>query len=221
MKWISGKDQDRWVIEEIFHRKKCGYFVDLAATDGIKSNNTYLLEKYFDWKGICIEANPVFHKALKVNRKCHIYTDAVDSDDNSEVLYRVLNGPSGGIIGNDTDNNPKVRNIRGNNARIQKMTTRTLESILDEVGAPRVIEYLSLDVEGAETRILRTFPFHKYTFLAMTIERPTKELNELLFKNGYHFVKNSKMDTFYIHESLSNFDQIKLEPFEQIPPKLR
>ena len=34
-----------WVIDTIFNYKTGGYFVDLAATDGIAINNTLLLEK--------------------------------------------------------------------------------------------------------------------------------------------------------------------------------
>ncbi len=95
----------------------------------------------------------------------------------------------------------------------------TLESVLDKNQAPKIIDYLSLDVEGAETEVLINFPFEKYTFLAMSIERPSPELNKLLFKNGYVFVKNFKVDTFYIHKSIENFKQIKKNDFEQLPPK--
>ena len=85
--------------------------------------------------------------------------------------------------------------------------------------APKTIEYLSLDVEGAETAVLKYFPFNKYKFLAMTIERPTKELNATLFKNDYTFVKNYKVDTFYIHKSLEDEISINYEEFFQIGKK--
>ena len=35
-----------------------GYFIELGAYDGITLSNTYLLEKKFKWKVICIE--PLF-----------------------------------------------------------------------------------------------------------------------------------------------------------------
>ena len=85
------------------------------------------------------------------------------------------------------------------------------------------MDYLSLDIEGAETRALRTFPFDKYTFLTMTIERPTVELENLLFENGYHFVMKSKkmgFDTFYVHESIPGFDNIHKETYESTPKKV-
>ena len=39
------KIKDKWVIEDIFKFKTNGYFVDLAATNGLFENNTYVLEK--------------------------------------------------------------------------------------------------------------------------------------------------------------------------------
>ena len=53
----------------------------------------------------------------------------------------------------------------------------------------------------------------------MTIERPSKELNDLLFRNNYVFVKNYKVDTFYVHKDLIKKINIKLNKFEQVPPK--
>ena len=73
--------------------------------------------------------------------------------------------------------------------------------------------------EGAETEVLKNFPFSKYKFLALTIERPTKRLNKILFKNGYVFVKNHKVDSFYVHENLKNLSRIEKKPFSQIGRK--
>ena len=98
------------------------------------------------------------------------------------------------IIDNDTDNNFEIRKTGkfglDKSTKIKK-TTKTLEYILDKFNAPKIIDYLSLDVEGSELRILKNFPFNKYTFLALTIERPPIELEEILFKNGYVFVKHN------------------------------
>ena len=40
LKFIGQKGQDEWIIDTIFKYKKNGYFIDLAATDGLKINNT-------------------------------------------------------------------------------------------------------------------------------------------------------------------------------------
>jgi FkbM family methyltransferase len=221
MKYYSQKEQDRWVIEEVFHRKRGGYFLDLAATDGIFLNNTFALETQYGWNGVCIEPNPFFFQRLNINRQC-IRTNKCIDEKRGEVEF-VLFNELGGIIDDDTDNNMAIRRRQIEDARskggVIRLATVPLASVLDEINAPSTIDFFSFDVEGAETRILRSFPFEKYRFLSLTVERPTPELNEILFANGYIFVKNLSFDSFYVHESLETVSQIKKETFVQIPPK--
>jgi len=219
--YFSTKDQDRWVIEDVFKLKRDGFFVDLSATDGIRDNNTYVLENIFGWTGICIEPNPNFQDQIKRNRKCQISSSCIS--DFEEKIEFILNRGNGGIISDDCDNNVEKRKKLIEKFRkedkIIKLTAITFQQLLDNYNAPNVIDYLSLDIEGAEERVFRNFPFDKYKFLCMTIERPTPELNKTLLNNGYVFVKNYKVDTFYIHSSIKNQVNFKLEEFEQVPLK--
>ena len=110
--------------------------------------------------------------------------------------------------------------LRGKKKRnIEKRVTKTLLSILKDCKAPKIIDFFSLDVEGAETSILKNFPFDRYRFLSLVIERPSNSINQILFDNNYIFVKNYKVDGFYIHESLKNKINIKYEKFFQINKK--
>lgn len=219
---LSVSGQDRWVID-VLKGKTNGFFIDLGAGDGFSGNNTYVLEKYYGWKGLCIEPNPILFDVLtnKYERRCTRISDLVDAE--SKRVDYLMNGQDSGIIDSDTDNNDRVRaaqiealRLRG---RVKTVRTKTLVDVLDENSAPRTIDYFSFDVEGAETRILRNFRFDRYTFLTLTIERPTPELNDILFRNGYSFVRNSLYDTFYVHQSIPGFSEIKRMPFEQLPQK--
>jgi hypothetical protein len=68
--------------------------------------------------------------------------------------------------------------------------------------APKIIDYLSLDVEGAELFIMKDFPFDRYVFKCMTVERPKDELKSLFERNGYKHVLDFKRgDTLWAHES--------------------
>jgi hypothetical protein len=49
--------QDLEVLRK-YKNKYNGYFVDIGASDGIIYSNTYLLEKRYGWKGICVEPLP-------------------------------------------------------------------------------------------------------------------------------------------------------------------
>lgn len=220
---LSDRGQDRWVINEVFPGKSNGFFLELGAADGFSESNTYVLEKRYGWNGICIEPHPDLFDALvnKYKRSCTCVPKAVDATRGSVEF--VLSGQTSGLINDEADNSPTKRADLIDAARAEGRVTVVealpLAELLDEYGAPSVIDYFSFDVEGLETRILREFPFDRYTFLAITIERPTPELNELLFSNGYHFVRNSLYDTFYVHESLPGFSEIEREPFEQLPLK--
>ena len=45
---------------------------------------------------------------------------------------------------------------------VKTLRTSLLHEILDELQAPRFFEYFSLDIEGSEYEVLRSFPFNKY-----------------------------------------------------------
>jgi hypothetical protein len=217
----SQKGQDRWVIEEALSGKREGYFLDLAASDGIQLSNTLVLVRDYGWDGLCIEPNPFFYKILVQNRQATCLPQFID-DRRGHVEF-VLFGELGGIVAPDTDNNDGTRAQHINYARKNRgslwMETITLPDALEIARAPKVMDYFSFDVEGAKTRILETFPFDQYTFLALTIERPTPQLNYCLFANSYVFVRNIMHDTFYVHCSLPGIEKVALSPFAQVPGK--
>jgi FkbM family methyltransferase len=212
------KGQDRWVICDILPWKRRGFFLDLAAADGVTHSNTHVLEKWFGWTGICIEPNPEFFAELKARRLC-VLDQSVISDTPETVQFRTDNGQLGGVVADDTDNNPRVRGHQLAQAKIIELEALPLNAILDRHNAPRVIDYFSLDVEGCEERVLRTLDFRRYQFRCLTVERPTPGVNAILFEQGYVFVKNYSFDSFYIHSSVLETRPIPCEPFEQVPPK--
>jgi len=211
------KRQDIWVTQ-ILGEKTNGYFVDLAAADGITHSNTHFLEKEYLWDGICIEPNPVFFDSLKAERNC-ICENLAISNRNEVVDFRIDNGQCGGIVADDTDNNIKTRSGQLKTAEIIQVQANTLEYVLDKHQAPSIIDYLSLDIEGSEERVIENFNFDKYRFNCITIERPTKLVNDTLFRNGYVFVKNYQYDSFYVHEEIQLKYSIYCDYFEQLPKK--
>ena len=59
LNFFGSKDQDKWVIQDIFNFKKRDIF-RFGSYKWLMENNTYVLESYFDWDGIAIEANERF-----------------------------------------------------------------------------------------------------------------------------------------------------------------
>lgn len=220
--FLGGVDQDRWVVEEVFGPSYSGYFLELGALDGFVSSNTYVLEKLYGWRGICIEPQPEQFVRLRKNRSCVCVQECIGDAAGEEVSFLLDQGRSG-IISEDTDNNPLVRaaELRAaeENGLIVRMRTKTLAQVLIENCAPSTIDFFSFDVEGAETRILRDFPFDDFKFLTLVVERASPELNKILESNGYKFVTLRVGDSFYVHESIPCFDSIPKSPFQQAPAK--
>jgi len=59
--------QDLFLLE-FYNKKYNGYFIEIGASNGITDSNTYLVEKDYNWKGICVEPIPYRFRDLKNNR---------------------------------------------------------------------------------------------------------------------------------------------------------
>lgn len=191
----SQAGQDFWVYAEAFNEKKGGYFLDIGAHDGLTLSNTYILESRYSWSGICVEANPITYKSLKKNRRSTCLNICLDRE--AGTVDFTLRSVMGGIVDEDVDNNTAKAKKRG---EVIQLPTFRLDSVLEKQQAPKVIDYLSIDVEGAEERILADFDFNQYTFRCITIERPSEKLRNILQNNGYCLVRELQgLDCYYVH----------------------
>lgn len=73
-----------------------------------------------------------------------------------------------------------------------------------------MIDFLSLDIEGAEYIALKLFPFDEYIFRCMVIERPNRQLNLLLHRHNYRQVAHLNYDVVYMHADFLN--ELNLDP---------
>lgn len=182
--------QDLLVLDLLGHKRN-GFFVDLAARYWHRGSNSFLLETYYDWNGICIEPDNNFARGLTLNRTCMVICNNPISDRNGEVVH--FNYKIGGWNSKGNEDGSKV--------------TVTLNTVLDSANAPTEMDYLSLDVEDHEWAVLSQFNFNKYRFSVMTVERPPSALHTLLTNHGYRWLtqlKGNFGETVYVHQSIPN-----------------
>lgn len=203
----STQGQDQWVIERVFPGKRGGWFIDSGAgPDGIRGSNSYVLETEFDWRGLLVEPHPECYKRVKANRSA-IVEECCLTDSFGEVEFVLnefpelssipqhLSEPNFVAAGFASKQLPKVR-----------VPCVPLWELLRRHSAPPVIEYMSLDIEGAEWIALKDFPFAEFRILCMTIERGGKSYDKLrakLRREGYRLVRAVIPDDFYVHESIN------------------
>jgi FkbM family methyltransferase len=193
--------QDLFVITELDF-KTSGYFVDFGATNGIDSNNSYLLEKEFGWSGIVAEPAKRWHKDLKMNRHCSVETDCVWRDSNSILTFNETDyGEYSTIDAYGASDHHRQDRETG---RRYEVKTISLLDLLEKHHAPREIDYLSVDTEGSEYEILSNFSFDRYRFRIITCEHnftPARDkIFDLLTQNGYvrKFEEVSNFDDWYV-----------------------
>lgn len=141
------------LVANIAQYKKYGYYVEVGAADGIAGSNTYALEKVLGWTGVLCEPAKIFHTDLRNNRpKSQICHELVWSTNGDAVNFNETTIPtlSGVEIFSNSDKNADKRISK------QKYLLRsiTLNKILEDYNAPKCIDYISIDCEGSELKIL-------------------------------------------------------------------
>lgn len=197
----ASEGQDRLVLE-LLDDKKNGFFVDLAARYWQRGSNSFALETYHNWQGICIEPDNNYARGLVLNRTCLTICNNPVSDKNGELVR--FNYKIGGTRSKGNEDNDKV--------------TVTLNDILRSSNAPAHMDYLSLDVEDHEMAVLSKFDFQNYRFNVLTVERPVQSLHELLSRNGYRWLtqlKGNFGETVYLHQSVPGF-KVKLDKYRPL-----
>ncbi|HEY5959228.1 MAG TPA: FkbM family methyltransferase [Polyangiaceae bacterium] len=201
--------QDEFVIRMLGQHTN-GFFLDSGASDGVSASNTYLLEKELGWTGICVEPNLALFDYLVRNRRavcvnCCLY----DREGDVEFLEA---GTLGGVL---SDYQPSLlelatrtydipRDLQGRLETVTKQA-RTVSSLLAEYNAPQVIDYWSLDTEGSELRILKSFPFARYRVRVISVEHNRysirHEIQSFLESQGYVLAAKFDIDDCYVEKA--------------------
>lgn len=217
--FFSEYAQDRFVVG-FFAKKRSGFFVDIGAFDGVNLSNTFALEKYYGWNGICVEPSEKFSELVK-NRKCICLNCAVlGKNFSASFVYYKNSALQSGIEGFVNEAEAKKQGYNISEKSVFNVKTKTLQSLLEENNAPYFVDYLSLDTEGCEFEILKDFDFSKYKFGVITAEHnKNKKLRKdtyfLLQKNGYFRIAKTCLDDFYISPNLvpAPVLAVRLTPF--------
>lgn len=187
-----------------------GFFVELGANDGIKQSNTLFFERERGWRGILIE--PIVHNFIKCkkNRSSEnsLVSAACVSFDYDKpyvnlTYSNLMTTPSG--LESDIDNpaeHAKSGEVFMDGDEVVEVLApaRTLSSIFDDEHAPTLMDFMSLDVEGAEIEVLKGIDHSKYRFKYLLIEcRDIEKLVTYLAGTDYSLAdKLSQHDYLFV-----------------------
>lgn len=166
------------------HMQQPGSFVEIGALDGSVFSNTLSLESCFGWHGVLIEANPLnFAKLNASNRSSVKVQSAVcgTETDPPFVPFTVDGGPVAGQVGQLTRGHQHIWS-RWNRAQgTVNVSCAPLQRILRRAGYKEgtEIDFLSLDVEGAEALVLSTVSPAIFKAVLIELDGTDKKKDEL------------------------------------------
>ncbi len=196
--------QDLWVLF-MTDEKHGGYFVEFGACDGVSISNTLLLEREFGWSGILAEPNPIWAEDLRRNRQVAIDMDCVFSETGETIdMQCVIKEPELSRIDTIVPNDVHERTGNRSGMKIVSVQTVSLNDLLARHNAPQDIDFMSIDTEGSEYEILKTFDFNRYNVRLFAIENAGESekqasILELMTAHGYKlwYPEFSRWDDWY------------------------
>jgi FkbM family methyltransferase len=193
--------QDLLALDHHSHKRN-GTYLEIGVHDGENINNTVLMDQEYGWKGICVDP---FMKNME-HRSCKKFYTALGSEP-GEADFRYgdnenNHSPLSGLDKFVTTDDNKMWKEKVKDYKIKKVQVRTPEDVFKEANLPSIIDYMSLDVEGSEIDILKSFPFDKYCVKYATIETNNdkakeKEMEEFMIKRGYKFEGHQEVDHIF------------------------
>lgn len=203
------EELDRKLIEYLDYND--GFFVELGANDGVTQSNTLHLEKFKGWTGILVE--PIPHNYLNClksrSQETKVFAAACVSFEYSERFVEILYSDLMSVAPNlEIDiEYPELHAKEGlqyldsiqSNFRFGA-EARKLNDILVEASAPKVIDFLSLDVEGAEIEVLKGIDHEHFRFKYICVEcRNLPKMRIFLAAKGYQLVDQLTFHDYLFH----------------------
>jgi len=155
---LYSQHNEELIIRDYFQDRRDGFFLDVGCFTPIVYNNTYYLEKHLGWSGIAVDALPEYGERWKRRRpKSKFFNYLVtDHDDTVEPFYRSE------LPGISSIQQP-LKGPGGDELTFEEIqvSTVTLTRLLEQNGVGK-IDFLSMDIEGAELLALAGFDIERF-----------------------------------------------------------
>ncbi len=184
-----------------------GFYIDVGSNEPITMSNTF---RFYlrRWRGITIDANAELIAKHKRIRKKDISICAAVSNTVKEVVFYKSNLNTVSTI---SDEYYKRNKNRWKYTQEEKLTTRTLTSILDEnMPQDTEIDFMSIDVEGTDLEVLQGLNFEKYRPKLIITEihgfsvdnKDNYPIYQLLTDNGYYLHAFATLNVYFVDAKL-------------------
>ena len=190
------------IIEDLTKNIKNGFYVDAGCYHPLHLSNTYLLYKR-SWNGINIDISEFSIKLFNYLRPNDVNVNSAVSNTEKEISFYYQKKLSQlSTIKKEISNERMQGNIKE-----KKIKSLKLNSILNQSKFKnRQIDFLNIDVEGADFEVLKSLDFTIYEPKIICIEIMDKNIFE---SKIYNFLKDINYKKIW--SSKSSFNHIFLK----------
>jgi FkbM family methyltransferase len=225
----SQMGQDMLLNRWFFKNRGPGFFIDVGAFDGILGSNTFYFEKHLQWKGIAFEPNPSVFEVLRATRSCRVIQGCAYHRD-GEVSFLALSerqqrkgtesrppGNQLSMVFDSTHGGAMLSGIPEHMDQLQwvkwirkpmklnqfeaTVPCHRIDTVLNDCGV-KIVDYLSIDVEGAELEVLRGIDFDTVQVNIIGVEHTHtfSEVYDLLTTSGFDYQGLLFFDEIFVHK---------------------
>jgi FkbM family methyltransferase len=163
MRFYSQQNEDQ-ILWKKYLNYRDGFFIELGAMDGITYSNSLFFEESLDWKGVLIEPTSSQFIQLMNNRKNTFNFNYAISQVEGELEF-IGDGALGGLTETMSDWHRKGWKL-DNSYRPNLVKTIPISKLLQDLKIERV-DLFSIDVEGGESEVLKTFDWNIPVYLIL------------------------------------------------------
>ena len=193
-------------ISGLFEKNFKGKYLDIGCYHPTRHNNTYLMYKK-GWRGINIDLNPlsielfIFFRPKDIN----IQSGISNTEEEKKLYFIGELNTQNTLDENHLNFLKKNHNIKDNDITERTIQTKNLNSILEKYNFDD-IDFMNLDIEGQEYKVLQTIDFKKVNIKYLCVEMiehneksidNNQKIKNLLFNNNYELIKNFDYSFIY------------------------
>ena len=167
-------DNEDTAVIDYFKDKKNGIYVDVGCYHPIHRNNTYLLHKQ-KWNGINIDTSQFsidlfnYMRPKDLNYNCAIS----NKNENIKLFYQKE------LSQLSTIEKDQAKSVFQGNIKEKEIQAFTLDEILNrDIYKNSKIDFLDIDVEGADLKVLQGLSFDKFKPELVCVEIHEKEIKQ-------------------------------------------
>mgnify|MGYP001408661829 CR=1 FL=1 len=183
-------DNEDLAVIDYFKDKKNGFYVDVGCYHPTHRNNTYLLHKK-NWSGVNIDTSEFSIDLFNHMRPKDLNYNCAISNKN-EIIKLFYQKELSQLSTTERD---QAETVFQGNIKEKAIQAFTLDEILDRDKFKDIkIDFLDIDVEGADLKVLEGLSFDKFKPELVCVEIHTKEIKQ---SDIYKFLINKNYELLW------------------------